>query len=1081
MLNNKVMLKCDKCQKEVQFVYYLGEKVRCQDCRNEEQQVRTKNSETNQVMMRKEKELIDGWWKKAKKNYAGWYLESRFGFLKENISWEEKLSIAQTAFDRYSSSWCSERLQPSFQELLNKLKIINKIYTSSNKNINTNLKNMKSAQEWLNEKFPLNERTQITEINNAYGEELEGDLVIQDFPNLQKISFSGNKKITGLIINGCPQIKEVDVYDNEINKLEISELVNLESLICSNNRLKELKVSQNEKLKTLFCFNNPLEDLDGLENLRELSYFNSGEAWKIVSSLNVDHEIKTQNLENQIKIDYEIHIQDLKDQIEELRMNNFNKEEKKLWDKTWGSKLFAVEKLNSKRNRFFSLLGGDDGDIYVGGTDWNSFYDNLVNAEKEPANKYPHLRSHIVSLKKQMELYKANYDKVKGLVKENQKKATEIQKIESNLSKQKKDLENYQIELENVNLAKRWLERKEFKYKQENFQLKHGVNFLKAKIGTSNEISQEEKQKFIHLIDSLRNELINDNNNEARVIILEWEGIDINDSGYCELFKVITGSEEKSLLFYSDFFPSTKYKNFFQRGRIYKFSSSGELEKDESNIIKSIKEGEFQIEDVTTGDFIKGVWGEKERHKERVKLLGNNLEELQSELTRQSEEIITLNKRVEVLDFFTGEIDELENKLKLLKELYKNNNIMTNENAKKTYILEWEGIEIENEEINSEKFRVVVGCNEENLSFSPNFFEDTNWKDSFRKNIYQFSFTGELEKDDSNIVQSINNGSCEIEEVIPSWFIKELWEERENNNESLGVLKEDLQEKKELINKVNQNWLTVKNELSDLQKKFGILQSKKEKSDEKISVLEKDIQKEREEIEGVRRELVNSKKEMDQLRERFNVIQLEKSRMENEWFNPEKHEKLRQKKEEAENLVENLQVRLENLQFEKTKIENERISIRESERIIQEKRKTENELSKERTKAQELSKELAKIKKRGLQETIQTQLQTKMNELETLRIMAKRKLGDSQEFLLETLLGNQESFNALIFSKSANQKHCSQAQDRLQKIKGKLVDKLGEEEVEELCQLQTEIIKLENSQTQWEKMEARTTFPPGNS
>jgi len=129
----------------------------------------------------------------------------------------------------------------------------------------------------LNEKFPINGRAEITEINNAYGEELEGDLVIQDFPNLQKISFSNNKKITSLRVSNCPQIKEIDIYGNEVNELEISELTNLKSLICSNNQLKILDVSQNEKLKTLICFNNPLKELKGLEKLRELSYFNVGE------------------------------------------------------------------------------------------------------------------------------------------------------------------------------------------------------------------------------------------------------------------------------------------------------------------------------------------------------------------------------------------------------------------------------------------------------------------------------------------------------------------------------------------------------------------------------------------------------------------------------------------------------------------------------------------------------------------------------------------------------------------------------------------------------------------------------------
>jgi len=47
----------------------------------------------------------------------------------------------------------------------------------------------------------------------------------------------------------------------------------------------------------------------------------------------------------------------------------------------------------------------------------------------------------------------------------------------------------------------------------------------------------------------------------------------------------------------------------------------------------------------------------------------------------------------------------------------------------------------------------------------------------------------------------------------------------------------------------------------------------------------------------------------------------------------------------------------------------------------------------------------------------------------------------------------------------------TQAQKKLQEAKDNLIGKLDVEEIEEICQMQTEIIKLENSQAQWEKME----------
>jgi hypothetical protein len=54
----------------------------------------------------------------------------------------------------------------------------------------------------------------------------------------------------------------------------------------------------------------------------------------------------------------------------------------------------------------------------------------------------------------------------------------------------------------------------------------------------------------------------------------------------------------------------------------------------------------------------------------------------------------------------------------------------------------------------------------------------------------------------------------------------------------------------------------------------------------------------------------------------------------------------------------------------------------------------------------------------------------------------------------------------------ANQKSRSftQAQKKLQEAKNNLKGKLDTEEIEELCQIQTEVIKLEYSQTQWEEM-----------
>ncbi|CAI2176246.1 12686_t:CDS:10 [Funneliformis geosporum] len=102
---------------------------------------------------------------------------------------------------------------------------------------------------------------------------LEGELTINNFPNLEKI-FLSNNQITKLIFQNCPQIKEINVYRNKLTKLEISGLPELEYLHCGNNQLNKLDVSENTKLKTLFYFNNPfesqLENLIGVEKLVDL-------------------------------------------------------------------------------------------------------------------------------------------------------------------------------------------------------------------------------------------------------------------------------------------------------------------------------------------------------------------------------------------------------------------------------------------------------------------------------------------------------------------------------------------------------------------------------------------------------------------------------------------------------------------------------------------------------------------------------------------------------------------------------------------------------------------------------------------
>lgn len=167
-----------------------------------------------------------------------------------------------------------------------------------------------TAQNWLNTKYPLNQRSQIEEINNSYGGELTGELIIENFPNLKRICLEKNKKISKLIIRNCSKVKKIDVSNNQVEELVIDGLKDLEHLNCSNNQLRFLNVSQNVKLKTLVCFGNSQlkkENVEGIEKLTQLTQFNGGDDLKPIYFLqeqfnnliiNAQKELGVENLHN---------------------------------------------------------------------------------------------------------------------------------------------------------------------------------------------------------------------------------------------------------------------------------------------------------------------------------------------------------------------------------------------------------------------------------------------------------------------------------------------------------------------------------------------------------------------------------------------------------------------------------------------------------------------------------------------------------------------------------------------------------------------------------------------------------------
>lgn len=77
------------------------------------------------------------------------------------------------------------------------------------------------------------------------------------------------------ILEGFDNVKTLISSFNELNRLDVQSLKNLEELKCFHNNLTDLHIQGLEKLKTLDCSNNFLAELsfEGLENLEIVDCF----------------------------------------------------------------------------------------------------------------------------------------------------------------------------------------------------------------------------------------------------------------------------------------------------------------------------------------------------------------------------------------------------------------------------------------------------------------------------------------------------------------------------------------------------------------------------------------------------------------------------------------------------------------------------------------------------------------------------------------------------------------------------------------------------------------------------------------
>jgi len=112
---------------------------------------------------------------------------------------------------------------------------------------------MVNAQEWLDRNYPQAQRNNVREISqpliiNLGGNEiikvLEGDLIIEGFPNLSEICLFENR-LNLVKISNCPECHTVQFHDNQVVSIEFVDCPKIRYFDCSNNKLSQLPTGLN--------------------------------------------------------------------------------------------------------------------------------------------------------------------------------------------------------------------------------------------------------------------------------------------------------------------------------------------------------------------------------------------------------------------------------------------------------------------------------------------------------------------------------------------------------------------------------------------------------------------------------------------------------------------------------------------------------------------------------------------------------------------------------------------------------------------------------------------------------------------
>lgn len=98
--------------------------------------------------------------------------------------------------------------------------------------------------------------------------DLQGHLSLARFPNLESLDLSDNF-ITSLDLSNCHNLKSLECSNNQLTNLDISDCENLKYLDASNNQIEEPDFLKGSKLETISLNNNKLTYFDDYESLHD--------------------------------------------------------------------------------------------------------------------------------------------------------------------------------------------------------------------------------------------------------------------------------------------------------------------------------------------------------------------------------------------------------------------------------------------------------------------------------------------------------------------------------------------------------------------------------------------------------------------------------------------------------------------------------------------------------------------------------------------------------------------------------------------------------------------------------------------